>query len=308
MSEQIETLFVPYVLGTLTTAERQQVDHYIARHPAAEARLAQLLEERLEDLEPDLLPMAPPAGARDALLSRIANDRTVLAAPAPTGGRSWFRQLLPAAALTVFGILLFIAAGSWINNLNQQLAAQAAALARLETNNEALGAEVNALRGDRQALETENSVLSGRGNDLSATVSALDQDNAALLAQLASQAELVDLISSPRVETVAVGGTAVQPAASGQLVVDPESSVALLIVSGLDTLPEGEDYQVLLITGAGHTTHETFRVNADGQNVVVIRAGAVLLTYDQLGISVEPAGGSPQRTGDIVMLASLPEN
>ena len=303
MNEQIETLFVPYVLGLLTANERRQVDHYVGRNPEAEARLAQLLEERLEDIGDEIEPVTPAPAVREALLTRVITDRSTTVAPAqPTlRARINARFSLLVTTLAVLGALLLIAGGAWVSSLNQRLAQQ-------DADRDALAAEVDALRGSVQSLETENSALLARGNELAETVAALESDRASLLAQLNGQADVVNLLSSPTVQTVAVAGTEAQPSASGQLVLDPESGVALLVVSNMAPLAEDLAYQVLLITATGHTTHETFRVNAQGENVLVLHPGQSLLDYDQIGISIEPAGGSRQRTGDIVMLAPLPSN
>jgi anti-sigma-K factor RskA len=62
---------------------------------------------------------------------------------------------------------------------------------------------------------------------------------------------------------------------------------------------------VLLIRDDGHDTAETFAVDVQGQKALIVHAQAPLDTFTAVGISIEPKGGSPQRTGDVVVLGSL---
>ncbi|RPI87665.1 MAG: anti-sigma factor, partial [Chloroflexi bacterium] len=46
-------------------------------------------------------------------------------------------------------------------------------------------------------------------------------------------------------------------------------------------------------------------VDQNGQGVFVVTSEAEIGSFNSLGISVEPEGGSPQPTGDIVVLSDL---
>ena len=46
-------------------------------------------------------------------------------------------------------------------------------------------------------------------------------------------------------------------------------------------------------------------VDANGQGVLIITSEEAIGSFNSLGISVEPEGGSTQPTGDIVVLSDL---
>lgn len=104
--------------------------------------------------------------------------------------------------------------------------------------------------------------------------------------------------------TVSLKGTDVEPQAQGQLIADPGSQSAVLVVTGLPPLEAGQTYQVWLIGGAP-VSAGLLTVDANGQDVLIITTEEPVGSFQSLGISVEPAGGSPQPTGDIVVLSDL---
>jgi len=99
-------------------------------------------------------------------------------------------------------------------------------------------------------------------------------------------------------------GTKSQPDAQGQLIADPGSQSAVLVVTGLPPLEPGKTYQVWLIANAP-VSAGLLTVDANGQGVLIITSQEAIGSFKSLGISVEPQGGSPQPTGDIVVLSDL---
>ena len=81
--------------------------------------------------------------------------------------------------------------------------------------------------------------------------------------------------------------------------------MAILVVSDLPQLENEEVYQVLLIRGAEHDTAETFSVNAGGAHILVVQSPRPMAIFDQVGVSIEPVGGSEQRTGDVVLVGEI---
>jgi hypothetical protein len=135
-----------------------------------------------------------------------------------------------------------------------------------------------------------NIALSGQ---LNAQNSALGQQSR-LLESIALGARLVT-----------VPGTDSAPDAGAVLVLDPELGSAYLIVRGLPQPPAGMEYQVWRIGGEGDAPQGigTFGVSRPGGQVVTVTADFSGATA--LGVSLEPAGGSPAPTGDIVLLGEL---
>jgi anti-sigma-K factor RskA len=105
--------------------------------------------------------------------------------------------------------------------------------------------------------------------------------------------------------TVSLKGTDVQPQAQGQLIADPNSDSAVLVISGLATLESGKTYQVWLIDSNGPRSAGLLSVDSKGQAVLILTSDAAINSFKSLGISVEPNGGSQQPTGDIVVLSDL---
>jgi anti-sigma-K factor RskA len=105
--------------------------------------------------------------------------------------------------------------------------------------------------------------------------------------------------------TVSLKGTEAQPQAQGQLLVNPNSQSAVLVIAGLPPLEAGRTYQVWLIAGGAPVSAGLLTVDQNGQGVFVVTSEEEIGSFNSLGISIEPEGGSPQPTGDIVVLSDL---
>lgn len=107
------------------------------------------------------------------------------------------------------------------------------------------------------------------------------------------------------VVTISLNGTDVQPQARGQLIADPNSQSAVLVIAGLDQLEAGKTYQVWLINGGGPKSAGLLIVDTYGQGLLIVTSESEIGSFASLGISIEPEGGSPQPTGEIVVLNDL---
>lgn len=107
------------------------------------------------------------------------------------------------------------------------------------------------------------------------------------------------------VVTVSLTGTEIQPQAHGQLIASLNSQSGVLVAADLAPLKAGRAYQVWLIRDGTAASAGILEVDERGRAVTVITADAVIGSFDMLGISIEPAQGSPQPTGEIVVLSSL---
>jgi anti-sigma-K factor RskA len=105
--------------------------------------------------------------------------------------------------------------------------------------------------------------------------------------------------------TISLKGTDVQPQAQGQLIADPNKNSAVLVIAGLDQLEPGKAYQVWFIDGGGPKSAGLLSVDSQGQAVLIVTSELTIGEFNALGISVEPERGSPQPTGDIVVLSDL---
>ncbi len=133
----------------------------------------------------------------------------------------------------------------------------------------------------------------------------LQAENSALRREILAQNEVIAQITDPQSRTVVVSGTDLQPLAGGQLIANPGEQQAVLVLNGLPPLPAGLVYQIWLIRGDQPASAGLFTVDADGAVVVLVRGDAPLESFNAVGVSVEPAGGSELPTGDIVILAEI---
>lgn len=147
---------------------------------------------------------------------------------------------------------------------------------------------------------------------LNAQVARLQHEVSSLNERLVAQSESIDQIianlpqtNQADVITVSLKGTQVQPQAQGQLIVDPDSQSAVLVISGLPKLEPGKTYQVWLINGGAPLSAGLLAVDENGQGVFIVNSEESIGSFNSLGISIEPDGGSEQPTGDIVVLSDL---
>jgi anti-sigma-K factor RskA len=138
----------------------------------------------------------------------------------------------------------------------------------------------------RNEIASLNNALAAQSNSLNQIIQNLPQNN---------PSETI---------TISLKGTNAQPKAQGQLIADPTSQSAVLVVTGLPPLEPGKTYQVWLIANAP-VSAGLLTTDANGQGVLIITSTESIGSFKSLGISVEPKGGSPQPTGDIVVLSDL---
>jgi anti-sigma-K factor RskA len=171
-----------------------------------------------------------------------------------------------------------LSSGDWFRRLS--LAAAALAIAGVVI----LSLQVSQLRREIASL---NQALVAQSNSLNALIEQLPQG------------------TPSNVITVSLKGTDVQPQAQGQLIADPGSQSAVLVIAGLPPLEAGHTYQVWLIDGGAPVSAGLLTVDEKGQGVLVVTSEETIGSFNSLGISVEPEGGSLEPTGDIVVLSDI---
>ena len=80
-----------------------------------------------------------------------------------------------------------------------------------------------------------------------------------------------------------------------------QTNISLLCVWGMEPLPEEQAYQVWLISGEERVSGGTFHVTDEGYGILFLRPPDPLHTYDGIGITVEPASGSPGPTSPRIL-------
>jgi anti-sigma-K factor RskA len=145
---------------------------------------------------------------------------------------------------------------------------------------------------------------------LNAQVRQLQDRVSSLTDQVTEQSDAIDELAQhlPQTErsdviTVSLKSTEAQPRALGQLIADPNDKSAVVLISGLPPLEPGKTYQVWLI-GNAPVSAGLLTVNENGQSVLIVTSEETIGSFNAVGISIEPEGGSPEPT-EVVVLSEL---
>jgi anti-sigma-K factor RskA len=264
---EVEELLAFYALDALTDEERELVEAYLREHPEARQQIDEM-GKAVSALPYGIAPVEPAPRTKDALMARIAVDERSRVSKQEQAARP--RGMRLGNIFQAFSMGVATVAIVWAVILNTQLAQ--------------LRNEVSTLR---------NAVIA-QANSLEQINQSVEQINA-------------KLPPTPVSETVTISlkGTDARPQAQGQLIADPNSQSAVLVIAGLGQLEPGKTYQVWLIDSSGPKSAGLLSVDSKGQAVLIVTSNETISSFQSLGISVEPEGGSQQPTGDIVILSDL---
>ena len=282
-----EELFPFYALDALTDEERAEVESYVAGNPAARARLDEAMRA-VAAMVSTAEPLTPDPAVKARLMARVESEAAPQSLPArhspsatrhspPATRRPSLRDFFFGRALG-FAVLLVLLGGFGLWRLWQQSSDLRAQVAELQTTTAALQATLEATQGENQVLRQE----------------------------LAARDETLAQFRQPGAVTIAIGdATGEHPTAVGTLTTNPATGQAALDVANLPPLHEGTTYQAWMIVGGVPISAGTFAVDAAGQGHHLMPAAAPG-TFEAIGVSLEPAGGSEQPTpGRIVLLGGV---
>jgi anti-sigma-K factor RskA len=329
--DQVLELLPAYALGALEPEEMLAVDDYLNHNPALLDRLHQLelAAAQMALAAPDT-PL--PAEAKNQLLARIEDDLASQTAPqvttpatAPrlaaqknrpaalpadkwwTGLRHVFGSTQLWAAATAAAVVALVVLGFYFNQLRARLETLQTEIGQLqavktelEQTNASLQQQLLENQGQLQQASTNLDALQAQAADLQAANTQLQQ-------QAQNSQELLALIGSASLErTVPLPGTEEAPQASGTFYLT-DNDQGVLVLRGLEPLPPDQTYQLWLIPAGGPPAPA-------GLLAVQIEPATWLklqvppdapADFAAVGVSVEPAGGSPTPTGPIVLLGKI---
>ena len=268
MDPGIEELLPFYALDALTPEEKELVESYLAEHP--EARLqVQELQSGASALPNSVSPVLPPPHVKETLMRRVEADaqaRERSSRSDTTSGRAPRESARRGLRLEdIFRVL--------------SLGAAAAAILWAFV----LNAQVARLRNEISSLNEK----------VAAQSQSIEE-----LGQILPPSDPSDVI------TVSLKSTEDENRALGQLIANPNDKSAVVVISGLPPLEPGKTYQVWLI-GDAPVSAGLLTVDENGQSVLIVTSTESIGSFNSIGISVEPEGGSEQPTGDIVVLSKL---
>lgn len=337
-SDQIEEMLPAYVLGVLEPDEMLQFDNYLAAHPELLGQL-HAHEETIAQLA-HLAPTVPlPENGKAALLNRIQAEATVApiadiplpvakpetprissqneteAQPSP----GWFSKLQTLfsprrgwAFATVLSLMALIIAILNVGQARNQLEQVETQLIESQNQQIALQSEFDQAQSQAQSLQTELAEAQNQQSALQTEVAQLQAENQTLQQsyqtleqQIQAEQDRLTFVSNitPN-RIVLLPGTDAAPDATGQFYLG-DNNEALLALSGLSPLTEQETYQLWLIpTDGAPISAGLVTVDTAPTAWQAITIPNLDLDFTAVGLSIEPAGGSPAPTGSIVLLGT----
>ena len=118
-------------------------------------------------------------------------------------------------------------------------------------------------------------------------------------------ARVLDVVGSPRLRLVALGGQPGSPGAEGRVLWSPEGKKAVLYAYGLPKPPAGKDYQLWVIEGSTPRSEGVFPVDDKGQAQHVLPEVPAMGGVGAFAVTLEPAGGLPAPSGPMVLLGAV---
>lgn len=100
---------------------------------------------------------------------------------------------------------------------------------------------------------------------------------------------------------VRLASTEVAPEARGIIYISADGRNGTIIVDQLPQLEPDQQYQLWLIQDGERTSGAVFSVDDDGYRGIQIESPIPLQEYSAFGVTIEPAGGSPNPTGERVL-------
>jgi anti-sigma-K factor RskA len=116
----------------------------------------------------------------------------------------------------------------------------------------------------------------------------------------------LEVFTGPRgMRAIALQNTDAAPDASGFVIIGADGQNGVLVVDKLPPLDATREYQVWLIRDSSNTNSAVFSVDESGYRGMRLTAPESLLRYSAVKVTIEPAGGSTEPTGEQVLNGSL---
>ena len=262
-----------YALGALGKAERSRFEAHLEASLDGVREVKSLLP--VAHLLPQTaVPVDPPPALRERVLREVAGWTPAPdAPPGPAPAKS------PPAAPSKSGLgplfwlvaLLLVAGagggGSYVAALHRQIAD---------------------LRADAQSANTRADIL-----ELEATVADLEA---------ARRDEVIAIAIDPTVRSLTLAGQPLAPVGAGRALWTESGSMAFL-ATGLPPLPEGATYQIWFVTPEAAPVPAALVIPEAGGNATVTLQLPEGVTPAAMAVTIEPAGGASQPTGDVYLLS-----
>lgn len=121
----------------------------------------------------------------------------------------------------------------------------------------------------------------------------------------AEQVVINEIVSHPNVQKIALAGTKDAPNAQAVVYLVPGRSQAVLLVSGLQALPQDKGYEFWFFRGGDPQPSDVFTVNPNGPTTILVHANDKVENFKGWGVTIEPRQGVPKPTGTLVLAGGL---
>jgi anti-sigma-K factor RskA len=116
-----------------------------------------------------------------------------------------------------------------------------------------------------------------------------------------------EVLTGPQgIRAITLYGTEAAPQAGGFIIMGGDGQNGVLVVDEMPQLEPEWEYQLWLIREAESVSGAVFAVDETGYRGVRIESPESLHLYSAVRVTIEPAAGSPQPTGEAVMTGLLP--
>lgn len=105
----------------------------------------------------------------------------------------------------------------------------------------------------------------------------------------------------PGFRTVQLSGTDFSPSAQGLLIISPDGENGSLVVDRMPALEDNQDYQLWLIKDGERTSGGVIDTYSDGYGVLWIHTDEPLISFEEIGVTIEPSGGSLAPSGEKII-------
>lgn len=261
-SPRFDELLPAFALGALDGEELRELEEHIATGCSACRRQIDLWQGDLEELATSVLPVQPTPETRRRILRVAAGG-----GPAPVPILRSRRAPRTWRWLAAAAVLALVVWGGWRQ-------------ARL-------AGEAERLRAGRDRLEQQ--------------VATLERELSVARADTKRLAETLSIITAPGSRAVQLAGLGSSPDAVGHTFVDPRQGKAVFYAFDLPALAPGKTYQLWWIAAGRPVSAGTFEVDRQGTARVQVDRVEHVDQIQAWAVTVEPAGGVPQPTGEMVL-------
>ena len=134
-------------------------------------------------------------------------------------------------------------------------------------------------------------------------IALLQSEKSSLASLLKEQERETAWLKDPRVQVSLLRGLASNPSASARLVWHPDTKQGILYATGLPPLPLEKSYELWAFVDGRPQPAGVFQAAPDGTTVFVLsRQEPLGRRPEKFAVSVEPNGGAPSPTGDVVLV------